>query len=173
MARPILIYKNPNELKYYSFMISLNECTGSCKVLSPKICVGKETKYINVKVFNTVTNKDEAKVMIEHISCNCKCKFNSTKCNSKQKWNHKTCQCECEDYHKCGKDYTWNPSTWICGSSKYLKSVPDTSGNKCDESVVIMNNLSTKRDITRKKTNTIIKNVTNTASLIAIVKKIK
>ena len=42
--RPTLIGLNPVELKYYSFMISLNKYTGSCNVLSPKICVQKETK---------------------------------------------------------------------------------------------------------------------------------
>ena len=72
-------------------MISLNKCTGSCKVLSPKICVPKETKDIYVKAFNMITNKDETKAMTEHISCDCKCKFNSATCNSKQKWNNKTC----------------------------------------------------------------------------------
>ena len=34
--------------------------------------------------------------MTEHISCDCKCKFNSATFNSKQKWNNKTCQCECK-----------------------------------------------------------------------------
>ena len=43
MVRPILIDMNPNKLKYYPFMISLNRCTGSCNVLSPKIFVSKET----------------------------------------------------------------------------------------------------------------------------------
>ena len=47
MVRPTLIDMNPNELKYYSFMISLNKCTGSCNVLSPNIRVPKETKDIN------------------------------------------------------------------------------------------------------------------------------
>ena len=50
-------------------MISLNKCTGSCNVLSPKMCVPKETKGINVKAFNMITNKDEAKAMAEYISC--------------------------------------------------------------------------------------------------------
>ena len=36
--------------------------------------------------------------MTEHISCDCKCKFNSATYNSNQKWNNKTCQCECKDY---------------------------------------------------------------------------
>ena len=46
--------------------------------VTPKICVPKETKDRDVKAFNTTTNKDEAKAMTEHISCICKCKFNST-----------------------------------------------------------------------------------------------
>ena len=44
-------------------MISLNKCATNCKVLSPKICVPKETKHINVKRFNMITNKDETKTM--------------------------------------------------------------------------------------------------------------
>ena len=80
MIRPTLIDMNPVELKYYPFMISLNKCTGSCNVLSPKICVPKETKDINVKAFNMITYKNEAKAMAKHISCNCKRK--STTCNS-------------------------------------------------------------------------------------------
>ena len=44
MVRPNIIDMNPNELKYYSFMISLNKCTGSCNVFSPKICVPKKQK---------------------------------------------------------------------------------------------------------------------------------
>ena len=44
-------------------MVSLNKCTGSCNDLSPKICVPKKAKDINVKGFNMITNKDEAKAM--------------------------------------------------------------------------------------------------------------
>ena len=82
MVRPTLIDMNPNELKFYPVMINLNECVGSCIVLSPKICVPKETKDIYVKEFNMIRNKDEAKAMTENISCDCKCKCNSTICNS-------------------------------------------------------------------------------------------
>ena len=58
-------------------MISFDKCSGSCDVLSPKICVPKETKDINVKAFNMIANKNEAKTTTEHISCDCKCEFNS------------------------------------------------------------------------------------------------
>ena len=50
-----------------------------------------------------ITNKNEAKTITKHMSCDCKCKFNNTTCNSNQKWNNKTCQCECKSYHKCEK----------------------------------------------------------------------
>ena len=126
MVRPTLIDLNPIELKYYPFMISLDKCNGSCNLLSPKICVPKETKGINVKV-NMITNKNEAKAMTKQISCACKCKFNSTTYNLNQKWNNETCQCECKNYRKCKKDHSWNPSTCICENSKYLKSIADTS----------------------------------------------
>ena len=77
-----------------------------------------------------MTNKNEAKTIIKHISYDYRCKFDSTTCNSNQKWNNKTCQCECNDYCACKKDYSCNPSTCICENSKYLKS---TSVNECDE----------------------------------------
>ena len=60
MVRPTIIDMNPVEPNYYPFMISLNKCTRSCNVLSPKIRVPKETKHIYVKAFNMITNKDEA-----------------------------------------------------------------------------------------------------------------
>ena len=42
-----------------------------------------------VKAFNNIAKKYEAKAMTEHISRDCKCKFNSTIRNSKQEWNNK------------------------------------------------------------------------------------
>ena len=157
MIRPTLIYMNTNELKYYPFIINLNKCNGSYNVLSPKICFPEEKTEISVKVFNVIRNKDEAKAVREHISCDCKCKSNSTTCNSKQKWNNKTCKCEWTKYHNYEKDYSWNPSICIRENSKYLKSVVDTSVTKCDTIVIVLNNLSTK------KTKSITTNVTSTA----------
>ena len=132
---------NPVDLRYYPFMISLNQCNESWNVLSAKICAPKETKDINFKAFNMIANKSKTKTMTEHISCNCKCKFNSTICNSNQKWNNKTCKNYCERK----KDYSWIPSTCICESSKYLKSISDTSVTECDDVVIVMDKVSTKR----------------------------
>ena len=54
MVRPAITDLNLVELKYCPFMISLDKCSGSCNVLSPKICVPKETKDINVQPFNMI-----------------------------------------------------------------------------------------------------------------------
>ena len=85
--RPTLIDLNTEqfELNYYAFMVILDKCNGSFNVLLPEICVPKEIKGINVKVFNMTENKNETKIMIKHISCDCKCKFNSATCNSNRK----------------------------------------------------------------------------------------
>ena len=83
-------------------MISLGTSNGSCNSandLSMRICVPSKTKDADVKVFNMITNKNEAKTMANHFIC--KCKLNSTTCNSNQKWNNETCQCECKNYCTC------------------------------------------------------------------------
>ena len=59
------------------------------------------------------------------------------------KWNNKTCQCECNNY-RCKEDYSWNRSTRICENSKHLKSLAYNSVTKCDEIVIVIDNLSKK-----------------------------
>ena len=78
------------------------------------MCVSKETEDINVKAFNMIRNKNEAKAMTKRISCDWKCHFSSTTWNLDQKWNSKTCQCEFKNYRTCKKYYSWNPSLCIC-----------------------------------------------------------
>ena len=68
----------------------------------------KKAKDINIKAFNMMANKNEAKTMAKHISCDFKCKFNGKTCN--QKWNNETCQCEWKNDREHKRDYSWNPS---------------------------------------------------------------
>ena len=112
-ARPFRIDLNPAELKYYRFIIFLNKFSESCNIvddISTKICIPSKANYVNVKAFNVRANKNEAKTLVKHTSCDCKCKFNSTACNSNEKWNNNKCQCKCKSYHKCKKYYRWNPN---------------------------------------------------------------
>ena len=77
-VRPTPFDSNLVELNYYSFMISLDKCNGSCNAvgnLSAKICVPSKTKDVNVKVSNMIRSIFEAKKLVRHISCDCKCKI--------------------------------------------------------------------------------------------------
>ena len=82
-----------------------------------------------------LTNNHEAKT---------KCKFNSTKCNSNQKWNNETPQFKCKNVCMRQKDYSKNPSRCTCESGKYPKSIADTSMIVCDEIISVMDIVSTK-----------------------------
>ena len=117
MVTPTLIDLSPVELKYYPFMIGLDKCNESCNALSRKTYVPKEIKDITVKAFNMIKNKNEAKTMKKNILYDCKCKFNSTSCNSNQKWYNKICQYKCKNFHKCNSD------------------IADTSVIECDEAI--------------------------------------
>ena len=92
--------------------------------------------------------------MSKPMSCDWKCKFNSKACNSDQKCNNETCQCDCKNYRNCKKIYSWNPIICICERSKYLNRIAHTSVIACDEFISFMYVLSTL------KTNTIVTNVT-------------
>ena len=65
------------------------------------MCVPNRTKSVNVKTFNMIAIIIEAKTLVKHISCKCKCKFDSTTCNSYHEWNNKTCQCERKNCRMC------------------------------------------------------------------------
>ena len=53
--------------------------------LSTKI---SHKKAVYVKVFNMIRNRNEAKAIVKHISCDLKCTFNIIMCYSNQKCNN-------------------------------------------------------------------------------------
>ena len=72
---------------------------------------------MNLKVFNSLSGLNETKFIVQHESRECKCGLNENVYNSKQKWNHDECRCECEkldDWGSCKNDYMWNASTCDC-----------------------------------------------------------
>ena len=82
---------------YYIFAVNLGRCMGSCNTLNDlfnEVCVPNKTGNLNLSVFNMTTQINESKTLNEHISCKCKCKLESRKCNSNQKWNNHKCWCE-------------------------------------------------------------------------------
>ena len=94
MIQPTLINLHTNEysqeFKYNPFAVKLDRCVGSCNTLndlSNKVCVPNKTEDLNLSVFNIITGINESKTLTKQISCECKCKFHGTKCNSNQCWN--------------------------------------------------------------------------------------
>ena len=45
----------------------------------------------------------KSKKLTKDISCDCKCRFDGTKCYSNQWWNNDKCWCECKKIHICEK----------------------------------------------------------------------
>ena len=93
---PTLINPQPNEysqeLHYYPFAVKLHRSVGSCNTLtdlSNEVCVPKKTEDLNLSVFNMITGINESKT--NHISYECKCKFDGRKCHSNQWWNNYKC----------------------------------------------------------------------------------
>ena len=57
MVRPVLIDSIPDELHYYSFIISLDGCDESCNAIENlfgRICVPNKTEDLNLKAFNMI-----------------------------------------------------------------------------------------------------------------------
>ena len=72
-------------------MVKLDRIVGSCDTLndlSNKVCIPNITEDLNLSVFNMIIGINNSETLAEHISCECKCKFDGTKCYSNQ-WRNK------------------------------------------------------------------------------------
>ena len=54
------------------------------------MCVLNETKDVNV--FIMIARLNEVRTFVKHVSCDCKCIFDSATCSSDKKWNDDKCQ---------------------------------------------------------------------------------
>ena len=57
-----------------------------------------------------------------HKTCKCKCRFDASVCNNKQRWCEDKCRCECKiliDKEMCDKEFIWNPSNCECEFDKF------------------------------------------------------
>ena len=66
---------------------------------------------LNISGSNMIAGINESKILIKHISCICKCKFDGRKRNANQCCNINKYRCEGKKHHTSEKDYTWNPGT--------------------------------------------------------------
>ena len=98
ITQPILInlYANEwiQEFHYYPFAIKLEICLGNCNTLnnlSNKGSGPNKLEDLNISVFNMIAGINELKKLTQHISCECKYRFDKGKCNSKQNGYNAKC----------------------------------------------------------------------------------
>ena len=115
-VRPQIVNVNGDDPVFFPFSIKTSKCSGSCNNINnpcAKLCVLDVVKNLNIKVFNLVSGTNETRRIEWHETCKCKCRFNSSVCNNKQRWNDDKCRCECKeliDKGVCDKGFIWNPS---------------------------------------------------------------
>ena len=82
----LLIYILRNAAKNFTTIhLQLNYV--SCNTfndLSNKVCEPNKTEDLNLSMLNMITRINESKTLTKHMSCECKCKLDGTKCNSNQ-----------------------------------------------------------------------------------------
>ena len=85
---------NRNELHYYLLLANLDRYDGGCNTVEHQIftvCVPKKIGNTKLKVFNMIPGINASKTLMKHILCDCRYKFDSSRCNSNKKWNNDKC----------------------------------------------------------------------------------
>ena len=78
IIQPTHINLHPNEdNQEFHYYPSFNNLDNS----SNKVCVPNKKEDLNLSMFNMITGIDESKTVSKHISCECKCKTDRTKCH--------------------------------------------------------------------------------------------
>ena len=103
---------------FHLFTVSVNKCDGCCNTFDyPYVrdCVPNRVKNLIIKAFSFLSGVNQARFLVQHELRECKCGLKESVYNSKQKWNHNECSCECkelDDLSSCKNDYMRNLS--IC-----------------------------------------------------------
>ena len=140
MPRPKILDVNEGvgEALFYPYNVLVNKCSGSCNTVDDpmaRLCVPNIIKNVNMKVYKFLMRLNETHNVLQHESCECICRLNSSVCNSKQIWNSDTCRCDCnEDFAgiiNCTKGYMSNPSTCECQCDMWCKPGQYLDYKKC------------------------------------------
>ena len=92
--RPKITNVNNNEPVFYPFSIKVNKCSGSCNNINDPCVFQMLLKHKCQSIqFDVMSN--HTKHIKWHETCKCKCRFDSSVCNKKQRWNEDKCRCEC------------------------------------------------------------------------------
>ena len=84
----------------YPFSIKTSKCSGICRNINDpyaKSCVPYVVKNIIIKIFKQMSRNNERKHLKWQETCTCKCRLDSSVCNSKQRYNKNKFRCECKE----------------------------------------------------------------------------
>ena len=135
-VRPEIVNVNSDEPVFYPFSIKTSKCSSSCNNINDpyaKLCVPDVVKNMNINIFNLMSRTNGRRHVKWNETCYCKCRLDTSVCNSKQRWNKDKCRCECKeliDKRICDKGFTWNPSNCECECDKSC-DVEDYGNCKC------------------------------------------
>ena len=96
-TRPQFVNVKWDDLVFFPYSVITSKCSGSCDNTNnplAKLCVPDVVKNLNLKVLNLVSGTNETRRIEWYVTCKCKCRFNSSVCNNKQRWNDDKCRCE-------------------------------------------------------------------------------
>ena len=95
-VRPQLININEDDPVFFLYNVKTSKCSGSCNNINnplAKLCLPDVVKNVNVKVFNLLPGTDKKRFIEWYETRKCKCRFNSSVCNNKQRWNDDKFRC--------------------------------------------------------------------------------
>ena len=94
-VRPQIVNVNGDDPVFFPYSVKTSKCSGSCNNINnptTKLCVPDVVKNLSVKVFNLVSGTNETRRIEWHETCKCKCRFEHSVCNNKQRWNDDKCK---------------------------------------------------------------------------------
>ena len=78
------------------FLVALKQVNAvvavTISIIHAQNCVPHVVKNLNVKVFNLVSGTNETRHIERHETCKCKCSFEHSLCNNKQRRNDDKCR---------------------------------------------------------------------------------
>ena len=98
-VRPQIVNVNGDDPVFFPYSVKTSKSSGSCNNINNPLgilCVPDVVKNLNVKVVNLVSRINETRRTEWDETCKCKCRFEHSVCNNKQRWNDDKCRCECE-----------------------------------------------------------------------------
>ena len=111
------------------FLIALKQvnamAVATLSIIHSQKCVLDVATNLNIKVFTLVSEINETRHKEWHETCKCKCRFEHSVFDNKQRWNDDQCRCDFSeylDYKNCKCKKSWGDKL----VEKYTENIEET-----------------------------------------------